>query len=114
MREARRHDNEDFRNLFTDIPSGGRHFLAFRGPALVSHAAEIGDDEIACLQTDIPESYEPLGWEVWRGALAGSGERGPIPTPEQRGVMVLRLPRAPPLDLQTQLSIECQPGRIWE
>ena len=32
------HDNEDFRNLFTHIPSGGRHFLAYRGPELVSHA----------------------------------------------------------------------------
>ena len=30
-------------------------------------AAEIGDYEIACLQTDRPEFYEPLGWEVWRG-----------------------------------------------
>ena len=151
------HDNEDFRNLFTHIPSGGRHFLANRGPELVSHAvvttrwvqpdgqpvlktayvdavstlpayqrrgyasatmrrlaADIGDYEIACLQTDRPEFYEPLGWEVWRGALAGRGEHGLIPTPEQRGVMVLRLPRTPPLDLQTQLTIECQPDRIWE
>ena len=70
-------------------------------------AAETGDDEIACLQTDIAEFYALRGWEVWRGALAGRGERGLIPTPEQRGVMVLRLPRTPPLDLQTQLSIEC-------
>ncbi len=33
------HDNEDFKNLFTIfIPSGGRHFLAYLGVELVSHA----------------------------------------------------------------------------
>ena len=32
------HDNEDFRNLFTYIPSDGRHFLAYHGPEIVSHA----------------------------------------------------------------------------
>ena len=151
------HENDDFNNLFTFIPSGGRHFLAFRGLELVSHAvvttrwaqpsgqrvlrtayvdavatlpeyqglghgsavmrrlaAEIDDYEIACLQTDRPGFYERLGWEVWRGALAGRSEGGLIPTPQQRGVMVLRLPRTPPLDLELQLTIECQPERIWE
>ena len=152
------HENDEFRNLFTTfIPSGGRHFLEYRGPDLVSHAvvttrwvqpegrpilkaayvdavatlptyqgrghasavmgrlaAEIDDYEIACLQTDRPGFYERLGWEVWRGALAGRSEHGLIPTPEQRGVMVLRLPRTPPLDLEMRLTIECQPSRIWE
>ena len=28
--------------------------------------------------------------------------------------MVLRLPRTPPLDLDTLLTIEPQPNRIWE
>ena len=77
-------------------------------------AAAIDDYEIACLQTDRPGFYERLGWEVWRGPLAGRGEDGLIPTPEQRGVMVLRLPRTPPLDLDTLLTIEPQPNRIWE
>lgn len=151
------HESEEFRNLFTYIPSGGRHFLAYRAGELVSHAvvttrwvqpeghgelktayvdavstlptyqgrgygsevmrrlaAEIGDYEIGCLQTDRPGFYGRLGWEVWRGALAGRGEDGLIPTPEQRGVMVLRLPRTPHLDLETQLTIERQPNRIWE
>ena len=151
------HENEEFRNLFTFIPSGGRHFLATLGIELVSHAvvttrwvqpegqralktayvdavstlptyqrlgygsttmrrlaAEIDDYEVACLQTDEPAFYGRLGWEVWRGPLAGRGEDGLIPTPEQRGVMVLRLPQTPALDLEKQLTIECQPERIWE
>ncbi len=151
------HDIDDFKNLFTNIPSGGRHFLAYRGPELVSHAvvttrgvqpegqrvlktayvdavstlptyqrrgygsavmnrlaAEIDDYEIACLQTDRTGFYERLRWEVWRGPLAGRSADGLIPTPEQRGVMVFRLPQTPPLDLDTQLTIERQPSRIWE
>jgi aminoglycoside 2'-N-acetyltransferase I len=151
------HENEEFRNLFTFIPSGGRHFLAHRGTELVSHAvvtkrrvhpeggheletayvdavstlphyqgqgygsatmrrlaAAIDDYEIACLQTDRPSFYERLDWELWRGPLAGRGENGLIPTPEQQGVMVLRLPRTPPLDLDGRLTIESQPSRIWE
>ena len=77
-------------------------------------ATEIDDYEIACLQTDKPGFYERLGWELWRGPLAGRGDHGLVPTPEQRGVMVLRLRQTPPLDLDTQLTIECQPHRIWE
>jgi aminoglycoside 2'-N-acetyltransferase I len=77
-------------------------------------ATEVGDYDIACLQTDIPVFYERLGWELWRGPLAGRSESGLIATPEQRGVMVRRLPRTPPLDLVAQLTIECQPERIWE
>jgi len=151
------HESEEFRNLFSYIPSGGRHFLGYQDGELVSHAvvstrgvqpagerilrtafvdavstlpaqqeqghasavmrrlaAEIDDYEIACLQTDIPGFYARLGWEVWRGPLAGRGDDGLIPTPDQEGVMIHRLPRTPALDLEALLTIEVQPARIWE
>ena len=76
-------------------------------------AREIGDFDIACLETDRPSFYERLGWEVWRGPLAGRSEHGLVPTPEQTGIMVLRLPRTPALSLDQGLTIECQVGRIW-
>jgi aminoglycoside 2'-N-acetyltransferase I len=76
--------------------------------------AGVDDYEIACLQTDKVGFYDRLGWEVWRGELAGRGDTGLIPTPDQQGVMVLRLPQTPALDLDGQLSIEAQPDRIWE
>ena len=153
----RAHAVQDFENLFTFIPSGGRHVLAFEGPALVAHAvattrwlqpeglpelwtayidavstvperqgrgigsavmerlaAEVGDHDVACLQTDRVSFYARIGWELWRGPLAGRDGTRLIPTPEQRGVMVLRLPRTPPLDLDRLLTIERQPSRIWE
>jgi aminoglycoside 2'-N-acetyltransferase I len=152
------HEVEDFRNLFTTfIPSGGRHFLAFRGEELVSHAvvtprwlqqaqepimrtayvdavsslpsaqglgfgsaamralvAAIDDFEVGCLQTDKVGFYDRLGWELWRGPLAGRDGDELIPTPDQRGVMIFRLPSTPQLDLDAQLSIERQPTRFWE
>ena len=78
-------------------------------------AAEIDDYEIGCLQTDIPGFYERLGWELWRGPLAGREDHGTLtPTPDQTGVMVLRLPNTPPFDRDGLLTIERQQYRIWE
>ena len=68
---------------------------------------------IACLETDRETFYERLGWQTWRGPLAGRGEHDLIPTPEQRGIMVLRLSQTPPLDFDSMLTIESQSGRIW-
>jgi GNAT superfamily N-acetyltransferase len=85
------------------------------GSATMQRLAEnIGDYEIGCLQTDRTSFYARLGWEEWRGPLAGRSDHGPIPTPDQRGVMVLRLPNTPPLDLGAAMTIEQQPERIWE
>ena len=152
------HDSEAFANLFTFIPSGGRHFLAYAGDDLVSHAVvttrwlqpdglpqlrtgfvdavstlpeqqgkgfasaamralagAITDYEIGCLQTDIAPFYERLGWELWLGPLGGrAGDGTLVPTPDQRGVMILRLAKTPPIDLETLLTIEQTPSRIWE
>ena len=151
------HQEEDFKNLFSYVPSGGWHFLALQGEQLVSHAmvttrwlqpegqpllrtayvdavatlpaaqgrghgsalmrylaGKIGDEfVIGCLETDRVEFYERLGWETWRGPLAGRSEQGLIPTPEQKGIMVLRLSQTPALNLDSTLTIECQEERIW-
>ncbi len=151
------HQEEDFRNLFSYVPSGGWHFLAFQDMQLVSHALvttrwlqpeghsllrtayidavatlpaeqgrghgsrlmshlaeSIGEEYIiGCLETERVEFYERLGWETWRGPLAGRSDQGLIPTPKQKGIMVLRLSQTPPLNLDSMLTIECQSERIW-
>jgi aminoglycoside 2'-N-acetyltransferase I len=85
------------------------------GTATMQRLAEtISEYKIGCLQTDRMSFYAPLGWQEWRGPLAGRSDDGLIPTPEQRGVMVLRLPTTPELDLDSLLTIERQPHRIWE
>ncbi len=71
-----------------------------------------GEYVIGCLETERVGFYERLGWELWRGPLAGRSEQGLIPTPEQQGIMVLRLSQTPVLDLDSLLTIEYQ-GRIW-
>jgi aminoglycoside 2'-N-acetyltransferase I len=76
-------------------------------------ASGIDDYDVGCLQTDIPEFYERLGWELWRGPLSGRNGGDLVATPDQTGVMVLRLPQTPALDLDGALSIEQQPSRIW-
>jgi aminoglycoside 2'-N-acetyltransferase I len=86
------------------------------GSTLMRHLASRIDGEyvIGCLETDDQvEFYERLGWELWRGPLAGRSEQGLIPTPEQKGIMVLRLSQTPPLNLESLLTIECQDERIW-
>jgi GNAT superfamily N-acetyltransferase len=71
------------------------------------------DYEVGCLETGREGFYERLGWKTWRGPLAGRGENGLVPTPDQHGVMILRLSRTPPLDLDAGLTVEHQGGRIW-
>jgi aminoglycoside 2'-N-acetyltransferase I len=90
----------------------GRGFGSTVMRRLAEHMTE--EFEIGCLQTDRVGFYNRLGWEEWRGPLAGRGDDGLIPTPEQTGVMVLRLPRTPEVDLGRLLTIERQPERIWE
>jgi aminoglycoside 2'-N-acetyltransferase I len=76
-------------------------------------ATEIPDYEVACLGTDRPGVHGRIGWELWRGPFAGRDETGLIPTPTQTGIMILRLPRTPELELDSGLSIERQIGRVW-
>ena len=84
------------------------------GSAVMSHlASAVVDFDVACLETERVSFYARLGWEEWRGSLAGRTDEGLIPTPDQQGVMVLRLPRTPELDLDTLLTIEVHPARIW-
>lgn len=149
------HQEDDFLHLFSYIPSGGIHVLAFREQELVSHAVAItrrlqpeglpvlrcayvdavatlpayqgqgigsmvmrhlasviADFEIACLETDRVSFYAQLGWEVWRGPLAGRRESELLPTPDQKGIMILRLSCTPPLNLDGLLVVEYD-GRIW-
>jgi len=68
---------------------------------------------IGCLQTERESFYRRLDWESWRGPLAGRDGEDLIPTPEQGGVMVLRLAATPAIELDAMLTIECQSNRIW-
>jgi hypothetical protein len=84
------------------------------GSAVLRHLASVVDDcDIACLETDRVAFYERLGWEEWPGPLGGRSSDGFVPTPDQTGIMILRLARTPTLDLRQTLTIEAHPERIW-
>jgi aminoglycoside 2'-N-acetyltransferase I len=83
------------------------------GSRLMRHlAAVISDFEIACLETDRVSFYTRLGWEVWRGPLAGRKAAKLLPTPDQKGIMILRLAGTPALDVDRLLVVKYD-GRIW-
>ena len=75
-------------------------------------ASNIADYDIACLETERVSFYERLGWELWRGPLAGRKGTELIPTPDQTGIVIFRLAHTPTLDLDRLLTIEVE-GRIW-
>jgi len=76
-------------------------------------AGSIDDYDVGCLQSDRPQFYERLGWEPLRGPLAGIDEHGLTLTPDQQGILVLRLPGTRGLDLDGPLTIEHDAARIW-
>ena len=75
-------------------------------------AQEIAGEPLGALSPATPTLYERLGWQLWRGPLFARTQDGLLSTPEDQ-VMVLRLPRTPPLDLGVALSVEWRPGEVW-
>ncbi len=83
------------------------------GSSVMRHLASvIQDHELACLETERVSFYAQLDWEEWRGSLAGRKETELMPTPDQKGIMILRLIHTPSLDLDDSLTVEYD-GRIW-
>jgi len=76
-------------------------------------AGEILDYDIGALSTGSQGFYARLGWQVWQGPLCIRTDKGPVPTPDEHGIMVLPLPKTPPLDLYAPLSIEWREIEPW-
>jgi aminoglycoside 2'-N-acetyltransferase I len=76
-------------------------------------AAEVQDFELAALSPSDPAFYARLGWQLWRGPLFIRTEDGLLASPDEEQVMILRLPRTPPLNLDMPLSAEWRQGELW-
>lgn len=74
--------------------------------------ALLGAFDIAALSPSDAGFYARLGWEPWRGPLSVRTPEGLVVS-EDEEVMILRLPRTPPLDLTVGLSIEERAGEVW-
>lgn len=68
--------------------------------------------DLGALSPSEPAFYARLGWEEWHGGLAVLTAEGVIPTPDE-DVMILRLPKTPPLDLHGTLVAPWREGDIW-
>lgn len=74
---------------------------------------EIQDYELAALSPFSVEYYARLGWERWRGPLFIRTKESLVPSTEAEEVMIFRLPKTPPLDLNASLSAEWREGELW-
>jgi aminoglycoside 2'-N-acetyltransferase I len=62
----------------------------------------------------IPGFYQRLGWEVWRGPTFVAAPEGPVRTAEDDGgILVLRGPASPELDLGDPLVCDWRAGDVW-
>lgn len=75
-------------------------------------AEAINDFELGGLSPADTTVYTRLGWVFWQGPFFIRTQNGLLPTPENR-VMILRLPKTPPLELTLPLSAEWREGELW-
>jgi len=75
--------------------------------------AEVQDYDLAALSPFNVDYYERLGWELWRGPLFIRTKEALVPSPADEEVMIFRLPKTPPLDLDAPLSAEWREGELW-
>lgn len=80
--------------------------------AMARVVAETMEYDLRALSPAVPDFYERLGWEAWRGPTAIRTADGLIDTPEDE-IMILRTARTPPLDLDATMVAEWREGELW-
>ena len=75
-------------------------------------AQEIAAYDLGGLSPTEARFYARLRWEDWRGPTAIRVADGILPTPGE-GIMILRTPQTPPLDLDAPISAEWREGELW-
>ena len=64
--------------------------------------------------TGIPGFYQRLGWETWQGPTFVAAPEGTVRTAEDDGgILVLRTPASPELDLGDPLVCDWRAGDVW-
>jgi aminoglycoside 2'-N-acetyltransferase I len=69
---------------------------------------------LGVLATGVHAFDDGLGWERWRGATFVAGPGGVEPSPdEDGGIMILRTPLTPALDLDGEMVADWRQGDAW-
>ncbi len=72
------------------------------------------DYPLGALSTPVPEFYERLGWERWLGPTWVRTATGTQRTPDDDGgIMILRTPTSPELDVSGTIMCEWRDGDVW-
>jgi aminoglycoside 2'-N-acetyltransferase I len=70
--------------------------------------------DLGVLSTGKHEFYEAIGWERWSGPTFVDGPYGRERTPEDDGgIMILRTPRSPFLDVGGDIVCDWRVGDVW-
>lgn len=86
------------------------------GSVVMRHAAaHIAEHyAIGALSTGEQGFYSRLGWELWRGPTFVDAPAGRTPTTDDDGgIMILRAPRTPYLDLHSAIVCDWRRGDVW-
>jgi aminoglycoside 2'-N-acetyltransferase I len=98
------------------VATAPAHRRQGHGTAVLWRVSELIRDRhaLGALSTGTPAFYETLGWELWRGPTFVHGPRGRERTPDDDGgVMILRTPRSPQIDLDGEIVCDWRPGDVW-
>jgi len=69
---------------------------------------------LGALSTGVPDFYESLGWERWRGPTFVNGPHGIERTEDDdAGILILRTARTPELDLDRNIVADWRAGDVW-
>ena len=103
-----------FRTAYVEMVATHPQFQRRGFATAVMHrlASAIHDFEMGGLSPAEPMLYTKLGWVFWQGPLFIRTPEGLISTPEDQ-IMILSLPKTPPLDLALPLSAEWREGELW-
>jgi aminoglycoside 2'-N-acetyltransferase I len=70
--------------------------------------------ELGVLSTGAHGFYEALGWQRWRGPTFVNSPRGLERTPaDDGGIMILRTPGSPALDVSGHIACDWRVGDVW-
>ena len=102
------------RTAYVEMVATGPQFQrrGFASAVMRRLASAIQDFELGGLSPGEPALYEKLGWVFWQGPHFIRTKEGWLSTPEDQ-IMILRLPKTPPLDLGLALSAEWREGELW-
>ena len=98
------------------VATAPEHQCKGHGTAVMKRVGELIRERYAlgALSSSAQKFYGRLGWETWRGPTFVDGPRGRERTvDDDGGVMILRTPQSPHLDLDGEIVCDWRVGDVW-